>query len=138
MFSNVRRGGARLVLLVGIFLIGMACSLWIWFRPAAQPSVEKGRSVAEEFLKQIREGHPEQAWESTTSEFKSDHGCETFIKSVKPLPFLKEPLTFASVQTVELGDHPYREFCFRSSDHKMVSMLIAREEGVWKVARLTM
>ena len=133
--SSSRLGRTKLVVLVAILLIGAAVAVWVWTRPRSQPALDEGRSVAERFLGDLKEGHPENAWQSTTAEFKSDEGKESFIAAVKPVKFLKEPLDFVSVQTVQVGEEPRSEFLYRAKTGETVRIVLARDNGEWKVDR---
>jgi hypothetical protein len=134
-FASHRQGGIKLVVLVVILLIGLGVAIWIWTRPANQAKVDEGRSVAETFLGELQQGRPEAAWQSTTAEFKSDEGKESFVAAVKPVKFLKEPLEFVSVQTVQVGEMPRSEYLYRAKTGETVRIVLAREEGQWKVDR---
>lgn len=130
-----RLGRTKLVVLVAILLIGAAAAVWVWTRPSTQPALDEGRTVAEEFLDELQEGHPEKAWQSTTAEFKSDEGQESFVAAVKPVKFLQEPLDFVSVQTVQVGEEPRSEFLYRAKTGETVRIVLAHENGAWKVDR---
>jgi hypothetical protein len=116
-------------------LAGLVAAIWAWTRPPMQPGVDAGREVADEFLTQIREGHPEDAWESTTADFKSDQGKERFVRQVRPLPILNAPLEFVSVETVMIGDHPRPEYDYQSAAGDSVRLVLGRDDGLWKVDR---
>ena len=130
-----RRGRTRLVVLIAV-LVAVAVPVgWIWSRPATQPNPDVGRKVAEEFLREIREGQPESAWESATADFKSDRGKASFVRDLGAAPYLKEPLDFVSVQTVAVNDSPRSEILFRSTKGAQVRIVLNREGGNWKVDR---
>lgn len=132
-----RHGRSMLIVLVAILIVGVAALGWLWMRPSSQPNVAAGRSVAETFLRELAEGGADQAWQSTTAEFKSAQGKESFARDVKSLKFLKEPLEFVSVQTVTVGTQPRTEYLFRSSGGNTVRIVLNRENGHWKVDRWT-
>ena len=109
-----------------------------YFRKApTQPSPDVGRTVAEEFLTKVR-ADPGKAWDTSTAEFKSIEGRESFIRKSKSTPILKEPLQFNSSQQVMIQDQPRTEYLFQSPKAKMVRVLIGYEQGNWKVDRLTL
>lgn len=109
--------------------------IWVWSRPAAQPSVDAGRAVVEEFLKQIREGRPDQAWDGTTAEFKSAQGKESFVRKLQPLTFLAEPLTFVSAETIRIGDQSRSEYLYQAAKGESLRIVVSRENGEWRVDR---
>jgi hypothetical protein len=128
-------GRTRLIILVAILVAAAVPAVWMATRPATQASPDEGRAVVEAFLKEIREGKPAAAWTSTTAEFKSAQGKESFVRETKEDAFLKEPLDFVSMQTVSVQDQPRSEFVFRASTGPKVRALVSREEGIWKVDR---
>lgn len=94
---------------------------------------EQGRPVAEKFLELIRGGKAEDAWDSTTAEFKSAEGRESFIRSLKGRKFLSESLTFDSVQTADMNGTKRNEFRFNSKDGHTVTVIVGPENDEWKV-----
>lgn len=132
-----RQGGTQLIVLSVLLVLLSGVALWYWLQPRTQPSLSEGQTVATTFLDKIRDGQPELAWESTTADFKSDQGKESFLRSLKTANALKQPLEFVSVQTVALQDLPRNEYIFRSQEGQTVRILIGREAGAWKVDRLT-
>jgi len=112
--------------------------LKMFHKPPTQPSIDVGRTVAEEFLASVRTGNPGKAWDASTAEFKSIEGRESFVRKVRATPILREPLQFNSSQQVMLQDEPRTEYLFQSSQAKLVRVLIGYEQGSWKVDRLTM
>ena len=130
-----RRGGARLPILIAVMVAAAIPAVWLWSRPSAQPGQEEGQLVVENFLRELREGSPEAAWTSTTAEFKSAQGRESFVRENKGEEFLKGPLDFVSMQTVTVQDQPRSEYVFRSSKGPRVRAVVSREEGAWKVDR---
>jgi len=111
--------------------------LKLFHKPPTQPSLDVGRTVAEEFLASVR-GNPGKAWDAATAEFKSIEGRESFIRKVRATPILKEPLQFNSSQQVMLQNEPRTEYLFQSPQAKLVRVLIGYEHGSWKVDRLAM
>jgi hypothetical protein len=135
MSDSARHGSAKPIILVAVLIVAVAAAVWLWSRPASQPGVDAGRTIAETFLKHIQEGHPDQAWEGTTAEFKSAQGKESFVRELKPVKFLKEPLEFASVQTVTVQQQPRTEYSFRAKTGETVRVVLGREGNSWKVDR---
>jgi hypothetical protein len=102
---------------------------------STQPSLDVGRGIAEKFLTDLRESRPEQAWQSTTAEFKSARGREAFVSDVQRLKFLFQPLDFVSVQEVIVQEQPRSEYLFRAKTGETVRIVIGQEDGQWKVDR---
>jgi len=118
-------------------LLGMAA--WSGCSPA-NPEPDASRATAAKFLDEIRAGKVSNAWESTTTEFKSLLGREGLEGYVRAHPALKEkePADFLSFNTAERGGSPLGECAFRSASRKSaIKVLLARENGAWKVERLT-
>ena len=137
--APINRSGRTLVaVLVGVFVLLAVVVFWAWRRPApTQPDVDQGRAVAEKFLDLVLRGQPQQAWESTTAEFKSAEGRESFLRYVQKYPVLSKPLSFASVQTVSVENSPRAEYVYRPADNKgAVRLLVANERGTWRVDRI--
>jgi hypothetical protein len=107
-------------------------------KPPTHPSPEVGQTVAEDFLKKVKAGDPGKAWDTSTAEFKSLEGRESFIRKSRATPILKEPLQFNSSQQVMVHDEPRTEYLFQSPKAKMVRVLVGHESGDWKVDRLTL
>jgi hypothetical protein len=127
--------------LIGLILVlalvaGGYFALHYFRKPQTQPSPEVGRTVAEDFLTKVRAGDPGKAWDSSTAEFKSIEGRESFIRKSKSAPILKEQLQFVSSQQVMVQDEPRSEYLFQSPKAKVVRVLVGHEQGNWKVDRL--
>jgi len=132
MTISMNRQTGAVVLLLFVSILAVA----LWWRPATQPGADEGRKVAEGFLTLIHEGHPDQAWASTTAEFKSARGQEAFIRDVKQHAFLTEPLHFFAVSTVNVQNQPRSEYLFRAANGQSktdVRIVLGREDGQWKV-----
>lgn len=127
----------NLVILSVVLAATAAAAAWLWTRPPALPGLDEGRAVAEAFLQELREGRPDQAWKSTTAEFKSAQGQESFQREVQPIEYLKGPLEFVSVQTVMVHNQRRSEYLFRAKTGESVRIVLGREEGGWKVDRWT-
>jgi hypothetical protein len=133
-----RHGKSRLAVLLGVFLVLALVVLWVWWRRApTQPDLEAGRVVAETFLNLIRAGQAGRAWESTTAEFKSAEGRESFVAYAKKQTLLAGPVTFVAVQTVTIGDSPRAEYVYRAADGSgTVRLLAGNERGIWRIDRI--
>ena len=132
-----RSGRALLVVLLAVLVIAAAGAAWLWMRSPARPSAEEGRAIADAFLGSIRDGKADEAWQSTTAEFKSAEGRESFRRYVARNPALKGEAEFVSTQTVQVGDLPRDEFLYRSADGKTIRVLVGEELGEWRVDRVT-
>ncbi len=137
--TGFRAGNGRIVVLGTLVAVGITAAIVVWsfWAPGTQPSVDVGMQVAEEFLLNVREGHADQAWQSTTAEFKSALGREKFLRYVKERPYLKRPLNFVSLQEVKVKDQPRSEFVYRTADSKAtVRLLVGAESGGWHIDRM--
>jgi hypothetical protein len=135
--SYCRRGGrTQLIVLLVVLAISAIVAIWYWIQPRTQPAAETGRQIATSFLDKIRAGHADQAWESTTAEFKSAQGKESFIQSTKYEQHAKKEMQFVSMQTVLVQEVPRAEYVFRSDDGQTLRLVIGKESGQWKVDRL--
>lgn len=136
-----RSGRAALVVLAVMLLLAAAGAAWFVLSGPDRPSVDQGKAVADSFLALLREGKADEAWQSTSAEFKSFEGKENFRGRVAKSPSLKLPLAFVSTQSVAVGDQPRDEFLYQAKNeqNKMSTarVLIGRDNGEWKVDRLT-
>lgn len=133
--TPTRHGRTKPIVLAALLIVLGGTATWLWLRPSTQPNADAGRVVAQEFLQHIEKGLPAEAWKLTTAEFKSAQGQEAFVREVKPLKFLQQPLDFVAVQTVEVARQPRSEFLFRAPSGEMVRIVLGRDEGLWKVDR---
>jgi len=108
---------------------------------ADTPDDAEAREVVTRFIEQIRTGKVDDAWASTTSDFKSDEGRDSFRKYVKDRPVLRKPLEIAELKEVEIHGLKRWEATLRpAADAKAppatVRTMIARESDIWKVERI--
>ena len=97
-----------LTVVVAVAIVG---GILLWNRPAANPS---------------------------PAEFKSAEGKTKFAGRVKANAWLGEPMAFSSVQQVKVNDTDRLEFAFTSAKTgKFVRILLARDQGQWRVDRLS-
>ena len=131
----------RQLLLVAIALVllsGGYLAARRLMQPPTQASADEGQASADAFLSLVRDGKAGEAWDASTTEFKSIEGRESFIRKVKATPILSEPLGFSSMQNVAVNESPRSEFLYTSSKSGgTVRVLIGYEGGAWKVDRLT-
>jgi len=140
MRAMPRAGRTLLIVLAVLLLLAVAMGAWLFLAAPSRPSVDEGRAVADAFLARLRDGKADGAWDSTTADFKSFEGKENFRRRVAKTPSLKLPLAFVSTMTIAVGDQPRDEFLYQAKNgDKMatVRLLIAREDGGWKVDRMT-
>lgn len=109
-------------------------------QPRGAPPPEDGRNAAEPFLAQLRESQEDTAWESTTAEFKSDLGRESFRQFARQHPVLKGPLEFVGYEPdktngITRGACEYRTPA-DAKKQATIRVLVAREGEQWKVERL--
>jgi hypothetical protein len=132
-----RLGQAKSIVIAMVAILAIIAAVWLILPRSTQPDATAGQKVAEAFLAAIREGDPGKAWDATTAEFKSAQGRESFVRSCQPRKFLREPLEYVSVQTVNVQEKPHSEFVFRSPSQKGagVRIVIGQEAGTWKVDR---
>lgn len=127
----------RLVVLVAVLLVLGGVAFWMFSKPATYPSQDTGQKVADQFLKALQSGDAAGAWQSTTAEFKSARGRESFLALVKKHDFLTKPLEFTSSQLVDVQDQQRFEFVYRVPENKTtVRLVIGREAGTWKMDRI--
>lgn len=134
-----RAGRTQLIVLLVVCVVLAIVVFWMWRKRPVQPDFDAGRAVADEFLELVRSGKSEQAWESTTAEFKSAEGRESFLQYVEEHPRLTRPLSFVSVQTVTVQNSPRAEYVYRAEDAKTtVRLLAGNEQGAWRIDRISM
>jgi len=141
MRSRTRRNraGKAMLMALGAVLVVLGVAVaWMWSSSPTLPNLAEGRAVTEAFLERIRSGQPQQAWESTTAEFKSTEGRESFVRYVKKNVILSKPLTFVSVQMVTAQGQPRAEYIYRSEKPPgNVKLLAGNDRGSWRVDRIT-
>jgi hypothetical protein len=123
------------MVLTAVLIVLAAVAAWYWLQPATQPGLDEGRAVAETFLTQVRTDAAA-AWQTTTAEFKSASGRESFVRQVQGQPALKDPFEFISAQAVTVQDQPRTEYLFREpKGGATVRVVLGREGSAWKVDR---
>lgn len=90
------------------------------------------------FLAKLRAGQYDAAWESTTTEFKSDEGRESFARFVKSKPQLRQPLNFKGYEVADQnglkrGQCVYEPAGDSKSGPVRIRVLVAQEAGQWRV-----
>jgi len=136
------RAGRIVVVVVGLLATAALAVLWIALggsEPVAEEDDE--RPVADLFLQQIRDGDVDAAWESTTADFKSDEGLESFRAYVAARPPLSEPVEFVGFEEIAVHGLTRWKYTYRTnnplpSGATEFGILIANERGEWKVEQL--
>jgi hypothetical protein len=133
-----RAGGTRLLVVLAI--LGLATVSWLvlWSLRRASAPPDNGREIAAAFLADIRNHRVDAAWEGTTAEFKSFLGRERLHAFVRSQPVLKADLAFSESQEREANGIRLLAYTFRAaSPAAAVQVLLAKEQGHWKVERVT-
>ncbi len=127
-----------IIALVALLLVGIGVLVFLRLRGAeSPPPAAEGGEIAEAFLSQLATGKAIEAWESTTAEFKSAEGRESFVRKMRAAKLFKQTPAFASSQPVKVGEAPRTEVLFNGPQGEQVRILLGPEQGVWKVDRLT-
>lgn len=128
-----RHGSIQNVLLAAFSLAALALAGWFFIGPTSGVSAQEGQQTAEAFLDLIRQGNPSEAWDSTTAEFKSAEGRESFLRSLNTVQHVKEPVRFVSMQSVEANGLEKTEFLFQTESGKSIRIITGMEDGRGKV-----
>ncbi|HEY4309417.1 MAG TPA: hypothetical protein VGN12_08195 [Pirellulales bacterium] len=120
-------------LLVAAVALSAGCT-----KKATMPTEEDGRTLADTFMEMVRTGKAAQAWEGTSTEFKSAEGKESFVRSVKKRPWLTKKATFETTTILPAGTTGERaEYVYRSADSKHhVRLLVASANTGWCIDRI--
>lgn len=122
----------------GVLLAAVLGLLIVWWGGESVPTEDQGRQVAGQFLEQIRTGNLDAAWESTTSDFKSDLGRDAFRGFVAARPSLREEAEYVGSEEVAVHGLTRWRYNFRltsplPSGSPEVGVLITRDADVWRV-----
>src|SRR5688572_18505508 len=122
---------------IAFFLACAAVLLSGCSRAAPAATADVARPVADKFLEQIRAGQASAAWESTTADFKSDEGRESFLRLVAQTPELSQPVEFISHEVIETHGLKRARCLYQSKQTppstRKIHVLVAQELDVWKV-----
>jgi hypothetical protein len=115
--------------------------LIVWWGGETSPTEYQGREVAGQFMEQIRTGNLDAAWESTTSDFKSDLGRDAFRGFVAARPSLQGAAEYAGSEEVVVHGLTRWRYNFRlasplPSGSSDVGVLITRDADVWRVEQI--
>jgi hypothetical protein len=124
-----------------LVLVLLAVAAWYGTRPRTPlPTPGIGKETAELFLQQIRAGQAAEAWQSTTADFKSDEGKESFLRNVQQHGALWSALEFQSYESTTLNDLPRGQCVYKAQAGKalpdalqQVRIAVAKEGNAWKV-----
>jgi hypothetical protein len=135
---NPSRAGRSLILALVVLIVMAVAGYWFanWLFSGPAPPARNGRDVSEPFLAAIRDGRADEAWESTTAEFKSAEGRESFRERARH-PALQHELDFVSYNETEVSGLTRGEALYRTppdvAPAAEVSLLLAAEHGTWKI-----
>lgn len=137
-----QRPGRSLILMAIAFIVTAGAGYWFanWLFTGPAPPARDGRDVTEPFLAAIRAGHADEAWESTTAEFKSAEGRESFRKRAQHPP-LQQQLEFAGYKETEVSGLVRGEATYQTppgaTPVARVRLLLSVEDETWKVEWMT-
>lgn len=122
----------------GIYLTILIMALMGGCNSAPELPAEQGQSIAESFLKDIRSGKVDTAWQGTTPEFKSLMGRESFRDYVKRRPALKSELKLENAKAIKNNSMNLMEFQFIAERPKpsKITVMLSSSENSWRVERL--
>ena len=135
----MRSGRSLAAVIIGVVLVvAVALAAWRWGGGDAAPRENEGREVADRFLAQLQQGELDAAWDSTTADFKSDEGRESFRAYVQQRPYLKSPPEFSGFEEISVHGltrwkNNYRYPAETAGAMLDVGVLIARENDKWRV-----
>lgn len=113
---------------------------------AAGTDGDEARTVAAQFLGELRAGRYEPAWQGTSVEFKSLMGVENLRDYVKTHPALSAPAESIETRTVDRDGHAMTESLFRATPPARrgkepipatIKVLLAHGDEGWKVEHLS-
>jgi hypothetical protein len=119
-------------------VVFLAAAWWGCGGRSAPAEAAVGQRVADQFLAQIREGQLDAAWQSTSAEFKSDEGRESFVREVKSKAFFRQPMTFVKYEVGDLNGLK-RGQCFYESAKggkgpaARLRIVVGQDAGEWRV-----
>lgn len=100
---------------------------------------DNGKAIAETFLTNVRSGKVEEAWNETSTEFKSLMGRDTFRLYVKRQPVFKSEPVFDSAKPVENENMQMVECVFTVNKPKQahIKVVLVPSDDSWLVERLS-
>jgi len=100
------------------------------------PPADDAGLIADVFIETVCAGEVDDAWESTTAEFKSAKGKEAFRRAVRKEPVFKKPLKRSSQETIKIGSLERLQLRYQPDDatsQSTVKVLMAATDGYWQV-----
>lgn len=128
--NGLRLGSAAWIALVSVSCLLSGCG--------SGPQPDEAEVIAEGFLAQISAGNVDEAWEATSSEFKSFMGRDRLRNFVRGAPSLKQPVTLVRCQPKALETGLELIECVYSPEKgdKTIRILLDSQQGKWVVERL--
>ena len=139
--STLRSGRSLLLPAIACLVLAAAgYGIVTWLLSGPAPPLRDGQDVTEPFLAAVREGRADEAWESTTAEFKSAEGRESFRQRARH-PALQQQLVFDGYKETEVSGLVRGESTYftppGTTPAARVTLLLAVENGTWKVEWMT-
>lgn len=135
---RVRDGRTRLMVVLAVLGLATVCLLVVRSLQRAAAPPDNGRKIAAAFLDDLRNNRVDAAWAGTTAEFKSFLGRERLHAFVRSRPVLKTAVEFSDAQELAANGIRLMAYTFRAATAPaVIGVLLAREQGQWKVERLT-
>jgi len=133
-----RTGGTRLLVVLTVLGLAIVSLLATWSLRRGSAPPDNGREIAAAFLDDLRNNRVDAAWAGTTAEFKSFLGRERLQAFVRSHPVLGAPVEFSDSQELEANGIRLMAYTFCApSSPAAIRVLLAKEQGQWKVERLT-
>lgn len=128
----------RPVVVAPVVLALAACGWALWGRDGTPSLSDAGaRGIATAFLSDVRAGKVDDAWGTTSADFKSMYGRDRFRGYARSKPLLKAPAECESCEFRTEGELRIAECTFRPSSGKgVVKVVLHPHQGQWKVGRL--
>ncbi len=139
MFTTERAAARKVTVPSRLFLavVAFAAAIAGCQEAITVPELEEGRAVTDKFMQSVCTGKAADAWDTTSVEFKSAEGRDSFARTVKKLKWLGKPAQFAAAATIESPQGPRAEYTYRSADGKhQVRLMISPHDAAWQVDRI--
>ena len=140
--GNARRNGRKKSTLVALLTVCVVLAVAVAVERAWRPSNEKldirsGQAVTDRFPERIRNGQTDDAWLSTTADFKSIDGRESFGRYVTNHPILSMPVRLVAMHAVTMQGQSRAEYLYRSSESDdMIRIIASPKNKTWQVDRI--
>jgi hypothetical protein len=133
------RHGRTLIVIIAVTIVAAIAAFLVWqFAGDSAPQTNVARETADLFLERIRSGDFKSAWESTTTDFKSDEGLASFTAHAKKQVPSKEPLEFVEMKEIQVFGLTRWECVYRAPKQpdKTIRILIGNEQDAWRVEQI--